>query len=190
MRHNIQYIFPIDVIKNVFLKCHRQSVGNHVLNNGPVAGSNSPQDFGPGAERVCEPEATMWSWWRGKPCGMLLASPSQSSLGEKVEAGGEEWWSSAEKYFTELNQIWDRPCAWTAKPQHFHPPHSLDLQWVVGKYYKALVLYVPCIWQDARLIYHFFSKYVFQKGEIIYLGILRNKASSGKIAYVFKLSFE
>ena len=125
-----------------------------------------------------------------KPCGMLLASPSQSSLGEKVEAGGEEWWSSAEKYFTELNQIWDRPCAWTAKPQHFHPPHSLDLQWVVGKYYKALVLYVPCIWQDARLIYHFFSKYVFQKGEIIYLGILRNKASSGKIAYVFKLSFE
>ena len=91
MRHNIQYIFPIDVIKNVFLKCRRQSVGNHVLNNGSVAGSNSPQDFGPGAERFC---------------GMLWASPSHSSLGEKVEAGGEEWWSSAEKYFTEWNQIW------------------------------------------------------------------------------------
>lgn len=52
------------------------------------------------------------------------------------------------------------------------------------------MLYVPSIWQDARLIYPFLSKYVFQKGEIIYLGILRNKASSGKIVYVLKLSFE
>lgn len=175
MRHNIQYIFPIDVIKNVFLKCHRQSVGNHVLNNGSVAGSNSPQDFGPGAERVC---------------GMLWASPSHSSLGEKVEAGGEECWSSAEKYFTEWNQIWVAGLAPGLQNPNISTRHSLDLQWVVGKYYEALVLYVPCIWQDARLIYPFFSKYVFQKGEIIYLGILRNKASSGKIVYVFKLSFE
>ena len=48
-------------------------------------------------------------------------------LSEKVEAGGEEWWSSAEKYFTEWNQIWVAGLAPGLQNPSISTRHSLDL---------------------------------------------------------------